>query len=721
MTTASRETVAPASFAGARPREQTRARYPDQSGDVERDGVRVFYEVYGSGDPTVLLLPTWSIIHSRFWKAQIPYLARHFRVVTFDGRGNGRSDRPGGAAAYTPDEFAADTLAVMDTTATERAAVVALSCGALWATILAAEHPERVDSIVYLAPAVGLAPGHPERDVHPFDESLAIDEDWAKYNSHYWQRDYLGFLEFFFAKCFNEPHSSKQIEDCIGWALDTDPETLADTTRGIGLRCGTESFRDTCARVRCPTLVIHGDQDLVRPHAQGAALADATGGQLVTLHGSGHIPCARDPVKVNLLLREFVEGRKRPTSAWARARGRGRRALYISSPIGLGHAQRDVAIADELRKLHPDLDIDWLAQHPVTTMLEARGERIHPASAELASESGHIESESAEHDLHAFQAIRRMDEILVSNFMVFHDLVTAEQYDLWIGDEAWELDYFLHENPELKSAAYVWLTDFVGWLPMEDGGTREEFLTADYNAEMIEQIARYPRVRDRAVFVGDPDDIVDEQFGSELPAIRDWTAQHYSFAGYVTGFDPAAFADRDALRAELGYRPDERVCIVTVGGSGVGTDLLRRVIASFPQAKHLVPELRMIAVAGPRIDPEPLRGHDGLEIRAYVPDLYRHLAACDLAVVQGGLTTAMELTANQRPFIYFPLKHHFEQNFHVHHRLCRYGAGRRMEFDSSPPDAIAAAIASEMAREVDYRPVASDGAARAATMIAEVL
>jgi pimeloyl-ACP methyl ester carboxylesterase/predicted glycosyltransferase len=715
------ETEVPANAAGTRRPEQTRARYPDLTGFAERDGVRVFYEVYGSGAQTILLLPTWSIVHSRFWKGQIPYLARHFRVVTFDGRGNGRSDRPVGASAYTPDEFAADALAVMDATATERAVLVALSCGALWATIFAADHPERVDGVVYIGPAVGLAPGHPERDVHPFDESLVAEGDWAKYNSHYWRRDYLGFLEFFFAKCFNEPHSTKQIEDCIGWALDTDPDTLADATRGIGFACRVESFRDTCARVQCPTLVIHGDEDLIRPHAQGAELAAATGGELFTLRGAGHIPCARDPVKINLLLRRFAGERGRPTSAWTRARGRRRRALYISSPIGLGHAQRDVAIADELRKLRPDLEIDWLAQHPVTKVLESRGERIHPASAELANESGHIESESAEHDLHAFQAIRRMDEILVANFMVFHDLVEAEQYDLWIGDEAWELDYFLHENPELKTTPYVWLTDFVGWLPIEDGGAREEFLTADYNAEMIEQIERYPRVRDRAIFVGDPEDIVPAHFGPDMPAIRGWTEQHYSFAGYVTGFEPPASAEREALRSELGYRPDERVCIVTVGGSGVGGDLLRRVIACFPEAKRLVPELRMIAVAGPRIDPQSLPSHDGLEIRAYVPDLYQHLAACDLAVVQGGLTTAMELTASQRPFIYFPLKHHFEQNFHVHHRLSRYGAGCRMEFDESPPDAIAAAIASELGREVRYRPVEADGAERAAALIAEVL
>ncbi|MDX6423151.1 MAG: hypothetical protein QOI67_622 [Gaiellaceae bacterium] len=700
-------------------REQSRARYPDAEGYVEREGVRIFYEVYGEGDQTVVLLPTWSIIHSRHWKLQIPYLARHCRVVTFDGRGNGRSDRPTGVAAYLEREFAADVVAVMDATGTERATLVGVSCGALWATLVAAEHPDRVEGVVYVAPAVGLAPGHPERQVYAFDEEHGSEEGWAKYNSNFWSRSYREFLEFFFAQCFNEPHSTKQIEDAVGWGLETDPQTLADTTRALAL-CGLESFRDTCARVRCPTLVIHGDADLVRPHAQGAALAEATGGRLVTLEGSGHLPHARDPVKVNLLVRDFA-ARTQPPGRWARGKSRRKRALYVSSPIGLGHAQRDAAIADELRKLHPDLEIDWLAQHPVTAVLEARGERIHPGSAHLANESRHIESESAEHDLHCFQAIRRMDEILLANFMVFHDIVRDDHYDLWIGDEAWELDYYLHENPEEKRAAYAWLTDFVGWLPMDDGGDREAFLTADYNAEMIEHIARFPRLRDRAIFVGNEADVVPELFGADLPAIRDWTREHYDFAGYVTGFDPAQFADRDALRADLGYRPDEQVCIVTVGGSGVGGHLLRRVIEAFPEAKRRVPALRMVVVAGPRIDPGSLPGHDGLEIRAYVHELYRHLAACDLAVVQGGLTTTMELTANGRPFLFFPLRHHFEQNFHVRHRLERYGAGRCMDFDESSPDVIAAAIAEEIGRDCAYRPVESDGAARAASLIAELL
>jgi hypothetical protein len=268
--------------------------------------------------------------------------------------------------------------------------------------------------------------------------------------------------------------------------------------------------------------VIQGTADQITGPGRGIALAEATGGQLVMLEGSGHGPHVRDPVKVNLILRNFAAPAGAPPR-WVRARTRRKRALYISSPIGLGHAQRDVAIADELRQLRPGLEIGWLAQDPVTRVLEARGERVYPASAYLASESGHIESESAGHDLHAFQAIRRMDEILLANFMVFHDLAREEDYDLWIGDEAWELDYYLHENPEQKRAAYAWFTDFVGWLPMPGGGPREAMLTADYNAEMIEQIARFPRVRDRAIFVGDPGDIVPDAFGSGLPLIRDWT------------------------------------------------------------------------------------------------------------------------------------------------------------------------------------------------------
>ena len=429
-------------------REQTRARYPDEEGHVERDGVRVFWERYGAGEPTVLLLPTWSIIHSRHWKMQIPYLARHYRVLTFDGRGNGRSDRPTEPEAYAESEFAADALAVMDATQTARAIVVGFSMGAHRGLLLAANHPERVQAAVFIG-ANYPGGGEPvaERTVYSWEDELDTDEGWAKHNYHYWLRDYKGYLEFFMSRMFTEPHSTKPIEDGVVWGLDTTPETLSLTYLAPFMK--PDEARELAGRVRCPVLVIHGEDDGHSSVTRGIALAEHTGGRLVLLEGSFHAPHVRDPVKVNLLLRDFITPAP-PPRRWVRGRSRRRRALYISSPIGLGHAQRDVAIATELRKLHPDLEIDWLAQHPVTKVLEAAGERIHPASALLANESAHIESESAEHDLHCFQAVRRMDEILLANFMVFHDLVGEEQYDLWIGDEAWELDYYLHENPEHK-------------------------------------------------------------------------------------------------------------------------------------------------------------------------------------------------------------------------------------------------------------------------------
>ncbi len=712
------------------PREQTRAMYPDGEGYIERDGVRIFYEVYGTGNPTILFCPTWTLVHSRVWKMQIPYLARHHRVIVFDPRGNGRSDRPRTREAYAEKEFAQDAIDVLDATGTERAIVVGLSKGTQRALLVAAEHPERVIGLVLIGPlfpvALTLASLRWRLMASPGLRPLFLREpittrSWAHFNAPFIRRNFRDFVEWFADRSTRERHSTKIYDDMVGWALEGDPECLIlSATAENAAPLTRRGQRELAERVQCPVLVISGTDDKITPHADAKALAAITGGELLAIRGGDHVPEGRHPVAVNHAIRRFVIPAFTPGARSRRVPGPPR-ALFVSSPIGLGHARRDVAIAQELRLLVPDLQIDWLAQDPVTRVLAGEGERIHPASAFLASESGHIESESAEHDLHAFQAIRRMDEILMANFMVFNDVVREQPYDLWIGDEAWELDYHLHENPELKQAPFAWLTDFVGWLPMPEGGEREAFLTTDYNAEMVEHIAEQPQVRDRSIFVGNPDDVVPGTLGTGLPGIREWTEKHFDFTGYVTGFDQAALADTERLRAELGYRPDERVCLVTVGGSGVGGHLLRKVMAAFPAAKKLVPELRMIVVAGPRVDLAALPQVDGLEVRAYVADLYRHLAACDLAVVQGGLTTSMELTSASRPFLYFPLRHHFEQSFHVAHRLDRYGAGRRMDYDESTPESIALAIAEEVGRDVDYLPVETDGARKAAERIAELL
>jgi len=296
---------AAAAVTGTGVHEQMRARYPDVEGFVERDGVRVTYEVYGEGEPTILFVPTWHIVHSRLWKAQIPYFARHGRVVTFDPRGNGKSDRPAEPEAYSEREMAADIVAVMDATATDRATLVTLSLGAQRGLLAAAEHADRVEGFVAIGPSLPIGERLPERRWLPFDDVLDTDEGWAKYNANHWRRDLDDFLQFFFSRCFTEPHSTKQIEDCVGWGHEIGAETLVTGHHGDAL--SAEETLALTARVRCPVLVIVGDNDAIQGVGPGVALAGAVpGARLVSIEGAGHIPDARDPVLINLLIRDFV-------------------------------------------------------------------------------------------------------------------------------------------------------------------------------------------------------------------------------------------------------------------------------------------------------------------------------------------------------------------------------------------------------------------------------
>jgi pimeloyl-ACP methyl ester carboxylesterase/predicted glycosyltransferase len=700
-----------------------RAKLPDTEGFIERDGVKLFYEIYGDGRETMFFPPTWAIVHSRIYKAQLPYFSERFRCITFDGRGNGKSDRPAEVAAYSLDNYVDDVLAVMDATNAGKSILVGLSFGGTLACIVAAYHPERVKAAIFAGASATIGPTHPYQTPEHFYAEQKSFEGWNKYNRQYWQANYPDFAEHFVRNIFSEPHSTKQIEDGISWANETTGPVLAMTVDERFDKPGLDVSEAMYRKIACPMLIIHGDNDQIVPYARAKLVAEITGAELVTIPGGGHNPLGRYPAKSNDLINDFLDRRlgiAAPGRHSTRT-GKTRKALYLSSPIGLGHGRRDIAITRELRKLHPDLQVDWLAQDPVTRLLEASGERVHPLSARLASETRHIELESGEHELHCFQAIRRMDEVLIKNFMIFQDAVDAGDYDLVIADEAWDIDHYWHEHPELKRAGLAWFTDFVGYVPMPSGGEHEAFLTSDYNAEMIGHIERHPSVRDRAIFVGTPEDIVPLSFGKDLPAMRDWVPKHFDFAGYIIGEHPHTFGSRAALRRRLGYHHDERVCIVTVGGSGVGTHLIRRIIQSYPLARARLPELRMIVVAGPRIDPASLNAPAGVEVRAFVPNLDRHLAACDLALVQGGLTTCMELTAAGTPFLYFPLRNHFEQNFHVAHRLDRYGAGRRMEFATSTPEMIADAMIDVLKAPTKFKPVEANGAARAARMLADLL
>lgn len=699
-----------------------RARLPREQGLVDRGGVTIHYEVYGDGQETMVFLPPWAFVHSRCFKAQIPYFSERYRCITYDPRGNGKSDRPAEVAAYSLENYVADALAVMDATGAGKAVVVGHSFSCLLAAIMAAHHPQRVKAVILIGSNATVGPNYSYITPKHFTTQQSDFDGWNKYNREYWRTNYCDFAEFFARNVCNEPHSTKQAEDTIEWANETSGATLIKTIEARVYPPPFDIGEDMYRRITCPILLIHGDNDQIQPIARAEAIAALTGAELVNLPGAGHAPQGRYPAKVNMLILDFLERRllaapKRPKAKSKKQK----KALYLSSPIGLGHGRRDLAIARELRTLHPDLKVEWLAQDPVTRLLEANREIIHPASTRLASESQHIELECGEHDLHVFQAIRCMDEVLITNFMVFQDAMEDGDYDLVIADEAWDVDHYWHEHPELKKAKLAWFTDFVGYVPMPQGGAHEAFLATDYNAEMIEHVDRAPALRDRAIFVGNPDDIIPRSLGRDLPDMRDWIPKHFEFSGYIIGEHPQNFGSRKHLREQLGYRDGERVCIVTVGGSGVGAALIRRILQAYPSAQRKIPGLRMVVVAGPRIAPESLATPAGVDVLAFVPDLDRHLAACDLALVQGGLTTCMELTAAGTPFLYFPLRNHFEQNFHVAHRLERYGAGRRMDYAASTPDLIAEAMVEVLSRPADFRPVEADGAKRAARMLAELL
>jgi pimeloyl-ACP methyl ester carboxylesterase/predicted glycosyltransferase len=679
---------------------------PARQGFIDRDGVKIWYAVWGDSGPWLAFAPPFQIVHSQMLKGTVPYLSRHFRVVTTDGRGNGRSDRPTAQDAYSFDHFYADFVAVLDAVGAERVALVGISAAALTVLRLAAEQPQRVSHVIT---AGGFA------DSLPSNEKIA---QRLKVEGELLQSDWPGYIDWFMSTIFNEPHSTKPYEDGVHYGWATSAESLS-ACRNAWLG------NDVCElarRVTCPALVIHGDDDRRVAYAKGQEIhALIPGSKMLTIAGGGHVTAARDPVVFNRALRDFIGGAPRERT-WTRAMKRPRRALFISSAIGLGHAQRDLAIARALRKLQPDLAIDWFTVDPAARYLEREGERLHPLTQRLANESRHFEQVAGEHDLSAFFALRTMDEIMSHNFMTFVDLIESEHYDIVIGDEAWDVDHYFHENPELKRQPYVFLTDFVGCLPMEEGDEREAALCADRNADDIERVARYPYLRDAAIFVGNREDVTEQPFGPGMPAIRDWTDRNFCYCGYCLPFDPRALADTERLRARHGYRSDEKIAIAAVGGTATGRHLLQRIAAAFPHMKREQPELRLILATGPRLSTDEFEPQPGLELRPYVHNLYEHLACCDLALVQGGLSTTMELVATRRPFLSFPLQRHFEQCVHVRQRLANYAADRSMDYAATlDPEQLARRALAAMHEPVRYRPVETDGAARAALRIARVL
>jgi deazaflavin-dependent oxidoreductase (nitroreductase family) len=398
----------------------------------------------------------------------------------------------------------------------------------------------------------------------------------------------------------------------------------------------------------------------------------------------------------------------------------GTRVLYVSDSIGLGHAARDLAIARELRRLNPEVEIVWLAGDPARRLIAEAGETLLPETEAFAHETGVAENTSGEFSLNVLHYALRAQSAWKKAVAAFEEVTAKYPYDLLIGDESYEIDAALSDQPELKKVPFVMIYDFVG-LDAMSRSPLERLMAYRFNWLWGGgPRGKPPTQEDLTLFIGEPEDVPDKPFGFLLPNRREYARRYYHFVGYAFPFDPADYTDKKKVRAALGYDAERPLVVCSVGGTSVGADLLRLCAASYPHIQERLEDVRMVLVCGPRIDPTTIEVPPGVEVRGYVARLYEHFAASDVAIVQGGGTTTLELTALRRPFIYFPLEDHFEQNLVVAKRLARHGAGERLLYSKTTPEKLAGAVVGQLGREVNWLPIPTDGARRAAQLIHEL-
>jgi UDP-N-acetylglucosamine:LPS N-acetylglucosamine transferase len=393
--------------------------------------------------------------------------------------------------------------------------------------------------------------------------------------------------------------------------------------------------------------------------------------------------------------------------------------LYVSGSIGLGHVTRDLAVARELRALETGVEIHWLAAPPASDVLAAGGEILVPECASYRCETDQAETAAHGGHLSLTTYVYRALGCWLHNARVLGDAAKHGQFDVIIGNETYEVvvAYVFGMNVLPVDVPFIMMYDFYGM----DVTTRNplEWLGAwGLNFIWAQERRVTARQNNAAIFFGEPEDVPDHPFGVFLPNRRRYAEDHVEFVGYPLGFDIQTVRDRSHLRATLDYG-SEPLVICTVGGTAVGRSLLELCGRAYPLAAQRLPGLRMVLVCGPRIDPATLDVPQGPERYGMVPDLYKHLAVCDLAVVQGGGTTTLEVTALRRPFLFFPVEGQSEQEVTIANRLARHGAGVRMTQGRTTPSSLADAIVANVGREVTYAKIPAEGARRAAQIILE--
>ncbi|PVX26379.1 MAG: hypothetical protein CW691_01640 [Candidatus Bathyarchaeum sp.] len=396
-----------------------------------------------------------------------------------------------------------------------------------------------------------------------------------------------------------------------------------------------------------------------------------------------------------------------------------KRVLFISGSLGLGHIGRDLEVAEKLRKISPNIQISWLADYPATTVLKEAGEKLLPEAELITHGNKKLESNAKNHQANLTRWVMSMRKDWSENAKLVIDVIQREKFDLVIGDETYDLVIELLKDPNLKQFPFVIIYDFLG-LDRVTNNPIDAITTYYTNRLWTKVITNKSKVYDKTIFVGELEDIQDKNFGFLLPNRRKIAEKHFDFVGYILNFDPKEYTDKAKIRTKLGYSKDP-LAVCSVGGTSAGKELLDLATKAVPIVKEEIPEFQMLLVLGPDVPLSYLKPIDGVNMTGYLPNLYKHLAAADLAIVTGGGTITLELTALQKPFLYFPLENHFEQEIAVAQRCERHTAGIKMSFSKTTPRILAEKIVDNIGKEVHYAKIPVDGAQKAGEIINTIL
>lgn len=389
--------------------------------------------------------------------------------------------------------------------------------------------------------------------------------------------------------------------------------------------------------------------------------------------------------------------------------------LFISGSLGLGHVTRDLAIAHQLRKKDPDIKIKWLASHPATLMLKSAGEELLPETSDYANDSYFAEQCSNGSSLNLLTYLLKARSAWKKNVEVFASVMNKYEFDLVIGDETYEIAIALRNNPEMKKAPLVILYDFVG-LDSMTANPFEKLGVYIWNRKWSYNYRNNLKSPvDLGLFIGQLEDIPDRSFGFLMPDRREFAKSMYEFIGNILPFDPDLLPDKKELRKKLGYK-DNPIVIASIGGTSIGKELLELCGKAFKIAREKITDLHMVLVTGPRIKPDFLDVPEEIDVQHFIPRLYEHFAACDLAIVQGGATSIIELTELKKPFIYFPLEKHCEQA-NIAKNLREKNIGFEMKISETDPEMLGARITELCGKPVNYPNIPVDGAERAVELI----